>query len=177
MAEETNPAFRGLRLLALLRRGEDLSGLDQAGDIGCHDRWPAAFQHLANQPACGFLLSLDRVPHAKGEPSSLTDDAMYRLEAQSPFDERVAEARQDGVERAGGKSEVTGVHDLKADVPKPQGGGLVRGMPHDALREVDSDDGARLDHGGGRLECDDSWAASDVEDRIDFCHICVREQT
>src|SRR5947209_13569463 len=90
MAEETNPAFRGLRLLALLRRGEDLSGLDQAGDIGCHDRWPAAFQHLANQPACGFLLSLDRVPHVKGKTSSPTDDPMYLPQPQSHSDERVA---------------------------------------------------------------------------------------
>src|SRR2546426_3300625 len=76
-----NPAFRGLRLLALLRRGENLSGLDQAGDIGCHDRRPAAFQHLADQPACGFRLGLDRVPHAEGETSWFTEDAMYFLEA------------------------------------------------------------------------------------------------
>src|SRR3989475_8672442 len=143
MVEETNPAALGLRLLALLRRGEDLSGLDQAGDIGCHDRWPAAFQHLANQPACGFLLSLDRVPHAEGETSSLTDDAMYLLEAPSPFDERVAEARQDSVERAGGKSEGTGGHDLKADVPKPEGGGLVHGNPPDAAPDVDPAGGTR----------------------------------
>src|SRR6059036_1436357 len=105
MAEETNPAVRGLRLLALLRRGEDLSGLDQAGDIGCYHRRPAAFQHLADQPACGFLLSLHRVPHAEGETSCFTDDAAYLLEAPPPFDERVAEPRQDGVERAGRESE------------------------------------------------------------------------
>src|SRR5881628_2359430 len=177
MAEETNPAVRGLRLLALLRRGEDLSGLDQAGDIGCYHRRPAAFQHLADQPACGFLLSLHRVPHAEGETSCFTDDAAYLLEAPPPFDERVAEPRQDGVERAGRESEGTGVHDLKADVPKPEGGGLVRGMPHDALREVDPDDGARLAHRGGGFERDDSCAASDIEDPFAFFHMCELEQT
>src|SRR5213594_2391925 len=177
MAEETNPAVRGLRLFALLGRGEDLSGLDQPGDIGCHDRRPAAFQHLANQPACGFLLSLDRIPHAEGETSCFTDDAMYLLEAPPSFDERVAEARQDGVERAGGKSEGTGVHDLKADVPKPQGGGLVRGKPHDAFREVDPGDRARLAHCGGGFESDDPRAASDIENPFALFHMCELEQT
>src|SRR3989454_6100082 len=177
MAEETNPAVRGLRLFALLGRGKDLSGLDQPGDIGCHDCGPAAFQHLANQPACGFLLSLDRIPHAEGETSCFTDDAMYLLEAPPSFDERVAEARQDGVERAGGKSEGTGVHDLKADVPKPRGGGLVRGKSHDAFREVDPDDRARLAHCGGGFESDDPRAASDIENPFALFHMCELEQT
>src|SRR3989442_15931601 len=89
---------------------------------------------------------------------------MDLLAAPSAFDERLAEARQDGVERAGGKSEGTGVHDLKADAPKPEGGGLVPGMPHDALREVDPDDGARLAHRGGGFGPDDTSAASDNGD-------------
>ena len=62
-------------------------------------------------------------------------------------------------------------------MPKPQGSGLVRGMPHDALREVDSDDGARLAHCGGGFERDDSCAASDIEDPFAFFHMCELEQT
>src|SRR2546422_10409144 len=177
MVEETNPAVRGLRLLAFLRRGEDLSGLDQAREIGCHDRRPAAFQHLADQDACSFRLSLGRIPRAEGKTSSLTDDAMYLLEAAPPLDERVSEARQGCVERAHGKSKGAGVHHLEADVPEPQSGGLVRGKPYGAFREVDPDDGARLAHRGGGFERDDSCAASDIEDPFAFFHMCELEQT
>src|SRR5438093_9062496 len=97
-SEETNPAVRGLRLLALLRRGEDLTGLDQAGDIGGDDRGSTALQHLANHHKRGFRQGLDRVPRAEGKTSSRTDDAMHLPEAAPPLDERVAEARQDSVE-------------------------------------------------------------------------------
>src|SRR5436309_10717961 len=177
MVEETNPAVRGLRLLAFLRRGEDLSGLDQAGDIGCHDRWPAAFQHLADQDACSFRLSLGRIPRAEGKTSSLTDDAMYLLEAAPPLDERVSEARQGCVERAHGKSKGAGVHHLEADVPEPQSGGLVRGKPYGAFREVDPDDGARLANRCSGFERNDSRAASDIENPFALVHTRELQQT
>ena len=97
-SEEANPAVRRLCLLALLRRGENLPGLDQAGDIGGDDRGSTALQHLANHHKRGFRQGLDRVPCAQGKTSSRTDDAMHLLQAASPLDERVAEARQDSVE-------------------------------------------------------------------------------
>ena len=66
---------------------------------------------------------------------------------------------------------------LEADVPEPQSGGLVRGKPYGAFREVDPDDGARLAHRGGGFERDDSCAASDIEDPFAFFHMCELEQT
>ena len=177
MAKEMNPAVRGLGFLALLCRGENLSGLDQAGDIGNDDLRPAALQHLTNHHKCGFRLGLDRVPRAEGKTSSRTDEAMHFLEATPPLDERMAEARQDGVEGTGGEPKGAGVHDLKADVPKPRGGGLVRGQPHGAFREIDPNDRAPFSDCGGGFERNDPSAATDIEDSFAFFDTRELEQT
>src|SRR5439155_3095637 len=118
-----------------------------------------------------------RIPPPEGKTSSPTGDAMDLLEAAPPLDERVSEARQGCVERAHGKSKGAGVHHLESDVPEPQSGGLVRGKPYGAFREVDPDDGARLANHCSGLERNDSRAASDIEDSFALFHMRELEQT
>ncbi len=62
-------------------------------------------------------------------------------------------------------------------MPKSRGGGLVRGKPHGAFREIDPDDRAPFSDRRGGFERNDPGAATDIEDSFALFDTRQLEQT